>query len=299
MRRPASRRRIAASSPQRLPGAFGFVAGPTLSSRSLAASHRAGRALKASSISPDVYCAEGSRARASRPRIHWNGGDAVRTRFFDALSILLPEGEQFVMRAAQDAAALLGTRATPIQGLVDDERAHQRAHRQDQRRLLLQHGPAARLLRRVETTMSPLHDEPVASRLALAAAFEYLTVLLARRVLHRRDRWLAGSAAPQARLWRWHCTEEIAHGDVLLVLAGQHRLAYLRRIGWYLLASAYLTADALGIMVAFLRDDRMACGVGRRRLARELCSAARVVLAESPALLCGWARYFGPLRALA
>jgi uncharacterized protein len=249
-------------------------------------------------MAPDARCVEAPAAAAPLANVHWNGGDAVRTRFFDALSILLPEGEQFVMLAARDAAALLGAQATGVQSLIDDERAHQRAHRQDQRRLQQQHGPALRLLRHVEGTMAPMHEQPVASRLALAAAFEYLTVLLARRVLHRRDRWIAASPSAQARLWRWHCAEEIAHGDVLLVLARQYKLAYAQRIGYYLLASVYLAADTVGSMGALLRDDCQARGVHRRRLVRELCSGAGVLLIESPALLRGWLRYFGPLRTL-
>jgi predicted metal-dependent hydrolase len=230
--------------------------------------------------------------------VHWNGGRVLGSRFFDALSMLLPQGEQFVIRATQDAAAMLGAPTAEVRGLIDDERSHQRAHRQDQRRLLLQHGPASGLLQRVETTMAMLSGEPVSSRLALAAAFEYLTVLLARRVLHPRGRWLAASSSPQARLWRWHCAEEIAHGDVLLLLARQHRLAYGRRIGCYLLASTYLLADAMTFMQAFVRNDRATRGVSRAQLLREFGSAARISLMEAPALLCGWLRYFLPLRAL-
>jgi uncharacterized protein len=298
---PARRRAEAKGRMQKRTGsrATRVVAASTYSQPSLAVFQQAEFPLQASSISQEAPRVEALAGVGAIRGVHWNGGDAVRTRFFDALSILLPEGEQFVIRAAHDAAALRGTPADEVQALINDEHAHQRAHRQDQRRLLQQHGPASRLLHSVEATMAPLNDLPVASRLALAAAFEYLTVLLARRVLHGRSRWLAEAPSPQARLWRWHCAEEIAHGDVLLRLARQHRLAYGQRIGCYLLASAYLTADTAGLMRALLRDDRANRGVHRFRLLREFGSAARVVLIDGPAMLCGWLRYFGPLRALA
>jgi uncharacterized protein len=226
--------------------------------------------------------------------VHWNGGHAVGTRFFDALSILLPRGEQFVIQAARDAAAPLKATSADVQGLIDDEQAHQRAHRLDQRRLQRQQGPAAGLIQHVDAVMAPLHRQPLARRLALACAFETLTVLLSRRFLHGRG-WLTLSAGPQARLWRWHCAEEIAHGHVLLALAGQHRIPYGQRVACYLAASTYLATDVVMLMHALLRDDCKARGVRRFRLVRELCGAAGLVLANGPALLWGWLRYFGPL----
>jgi uncharacterized protein len=226
--------------------------------------------------------------------VYWNGGHAVCTRFFDALSILLPQGEQFVIHAAQDAAALLKTPSAEVQGLIDDEQAHQRAHRLDQRRLQRQQGPATGLIEHVGAVMAPLQSQPLALRLALACAFEYLTVLLSRRVLQGRG-WLTASDIPQARLWRWHGAEEIAHGHVLLALAAQHRIRYGPRIACYLAASMYLAADVVMLMRALLRDDRQARGVRRFRLVCELCGAARLVLADGPVLLWGWLRYLGPL----
>jgi uncharacterized protein len=226
--------------------------------------------------------------------VYWNGGHAVGTRFFDALSILLPQGEQFVIRAAQDAAVLLKTPGAEVQGLIDDEHAHQRAHCLDQRRLQRQRGPATGLIQHVEAVMAPLHHQPLAVRLASACAFEYLTVLLARRVLQGRG-WLTPSAVPQARLWRWHCAEEIAHGHVLLALAAQHRIRYGQRVACYLAASMVLAADVVMLMRALLRDDCQARGVRRFRLVRELCGAARLVFTNGPVLLWGWLRYWGPL----
>jgi uncharacterized protein len=243
-------------------------------------SQTAGSGLKYSSTAADA--------------VHWNGGHAVGTRFFDALSILLPHGEQFVIQAARDTAAQSTSISADVQGLIDDEQAHQRAHRLDQRRLQRQQGPAADLAQLVDAVMAPLHRQPLALRLALACAFETLTVLLSRRVLHGRG-WLTTSGVPQARLWRWHCAEEIAHGHVLLSLAGQHPIAYGQRIAAYLAASMALATDVVMLMHALLRDDCKARGVRRIRLVRELCGAAWLVFTNGPALLWGWLRYFGPL----
>ncbi len=33
---------------------------------------------------------------------HWFGGDAFKTRFFDAMSLLFPEGEKFFIQCVRD-----------------------------------------------------------------------------------------------------------------------------------------------------------------------------------------------------
>ncbi|MCG8438771.1 MAG: metal-dependent hydrolase, partial [Pseudomonadales bacterium] len=38
---------------------------------------------------------------SSVPR-HWNGGDPVLTRFFDALSVHFPEGERFFIQSVRN-----------------------------------------------------------------------------------------------------------------------------------------------------------------------------------------------------
>jgi uncharacterized protein len=229
---------------------------------------------------------------------YWNGGDAIRTRFFDALSVLLPEGELFVIDTVQQCGvAVGGTLDAESRQIIDDEHAHRRAHGLDLKRLQSQLGPAGALTVRAQAAVAPLHNETLETRLALAAAFEHLTVLLAQRVLRNGD-WIAPSAAAQqARLWRWHCAEELAHAHVLPALLRSHGIGWWRRIAVYGAASLWLAGDVIAFMHAFLREDRRVRRLSRRRLVSDACAAAPILLRDGPALVWGWIRYFGPLQA--
>jgi len=50
---------------------------------------------------------------SSVPR-HWNGGDPVLTRFFDALSVHFPEGERFFIQSVRNFK----------DQVTDDQRGH-------------------------------------------------------------------------------------------------------------------------------------------------------------------------------
>ena len=64
---------------------------------------------------------------------HWNGGDAFRTAWFNALSMSFPVGEQFFIDAVK-----LGMKALPqaqrealaaeVQGFIGQEATHRRLH---------------------------------------------------------------------------------------------------------------------------------------------------------------------------
>ena len=119
----------------------------------------------------------------------WNG-DLLRTRFFDALSLMLPSGEAFVIRAVTDwledqrhgGAAGEALRAQALQ-FVREEQSHQRAHRLYNDRLAQQGLPARELEARIEAAVAGLAPLHLHTRLALAAAFEHLTAALSVQVL--------------------------------------------------------------------------------------------------------------------
>ena len=64
---------------------------------------------------------------------HWNGGDAFRTAWFNALSMSFPVGEQFFIDSVK-----MGLKALPddrreamageIQGFIGQEATHRRIH---------------------------------------------------------------------------------------------------------------------------------------------------------------------------
>ena len=225
-----------------------------------------------------------------QPQRYWNG-DALRTRFFDGLSLLLPAGEEFVIRAAQDwldAHPDADSRLRAEAGrFIREERSHQRAHRRYNAEL---HGalPVARECeQRITAAVGELDRLGLRMRLALAAAFEHLTALLSAEVL-RGEAWVDDKPPRECRMWRWHCAEELAHqhvaGDLLRSmgpLPGQRILALV-------LASLYLAGDAFSLTWALCRQE---VREGRVSLAQLIAQAGRFAWRALPGLFrmaLGW-----------
>lgn len=231
----------------------------------------------------------------------WNQ-TPFRSYLFNAFSLLLPSGEQFVIRAMEDAATRLPEGA-PLQEdvaqFVREERAHQRAHRLYNTQLAAQGYNAVALEARIERAVQGL-EQALAwkERLALAAALEYLTALISRQAL-RGEGWLVHNASRQSSLWRWHCEEEVAHHGVALRLLNEvGQVGYGRRLGLYVLASLILLGDVARHTWDFFQTDR---AQGRLTWGGGVRSAAEFVLRQGMGLArmaVGWLGYGLPLHRL-
>jgi predicted metal-dependent hydrolase len=206
----------------------------------------------------------------------WNG-DAFRTRLFDALSLLLPCGEAFVIQAVSDwhaatpqAEASLRSQA---ERFVREEVSHQRAHRLYNDGLARSGVPARALEQRIESAVRELAHLDLPTRLALSAAFEHLTALLSTEVL-RGSVWLTASPCRESQLWRWHCEEELGHRHVTTDLLRASNVGYLRRAGALALATCYLGIDVVRLVCALCAHDARCGAVGRGRLLLQACSMA-------------------------
>lgn len=232
------------------------------------------------------------------PTTFWNQ-TAARTYLFDAFSVMLPEGEAFVMDAVSEAAQHLPQGCElrlECARFVQEEEAHQRAHRLYNARLGQQgHGVAAmeaRIahdLRAIQTRLS------VDQRLCLAAAFEHVTATISAVAL-RSERMLTRAPNAQTRLWRWHCAEEMAHLGVTVELMAARDLSYGARVGWFLVASAVMLGDVLRHMRAFYRHD---VGTGRLSAPRFWAASLAGAVQALPDLwstTVGWASYLLPRR---
>lgn len=199
----------------------------------------------------------------------WWNGDALRTRLFDGLSLLLPAGEEFVIRAAQDwldahpgADARLRCEAGRF---IREERSHQRAHRRYNAGLHAAVPVARDCERRIAAAVGELDRLGLPMRLALADAFEQLTAWLSTQVL-RGEVWVDDSPRRECRMWRWHCAEELAHRHVAGKLLRSIRPAPGLRVLAMGLAGAYLVVDVLALTWALCRHDRREGRVTARAL---------------------------------
>lgn len=189
---------------------------------------------------------------------HWCAGDAFRTALFNALSMSFPVGEQFFIDSVRNGFKVLpGDQQerfrAEVQGFVGQEATHRRLHS-------LYNGHLEKLglvndwEKRARDRLALLEGADVRHWLAITAANEHFTAILADWMLHNAD--LLGDQDPRLKtLWLWHSAEESEHKstafDLYKALGGNEewRIKWFRRITWIFLL------DTLRQTCANLRRD--------------------------------------------
>jgi uncharacterized protein len=178
---------------------------------------------------------------------HWNGGDAFRTAWFNALSFSFPAGEQVFIDAIKRGLAHLPASLPAAQrerfeaearAFIGQEATHRHVHNRLNQQLL-QHGLKnhwePRILRRRQRQLEGL--EPRAW-LAVTAATEHFTAVLAEYLLVHPGP-LEGAEPRLRDLWLWHSAEESEHRstafDLYRALGGNElwRLRIYRVVTWH------------------------------------------------------------------
>lgn len=144
----------------------------------------------------------------------WNGGDAFRSAFFNALSMSFPQGEQYFMDSVRAGFKTLSAAeqerlGAEVQGFSGQEATHRRIHslfngHLDAMGFRNQIEPRA--TRRVEKNA----HRNVRIHLGATAATEHLTALFADWML-RHPEALEGAQERLQTLWLWHSAEESEH----------------------------------------------------------------------------------------
>jgi len=169
----------------------------------------------------------------------WNGGDAFRSAFFNALSMSFPVGEQYFIDSVRNGLKSLpeGQRAplaVEVQGFVGQEATHRRIHslfNNNLDKLGYRNEIERRALRRLKDNA----HRDVRIHVAATAATEHFTALFADWML-RHPEALEGSEPRLQTLWLWHSAEESEHRstafDIYNAISGNHewRLRIFRYI---------------------------------------------------------------------
>ena len=228
-----------------------------------------------------------NQATTELPTLWWNDGDAFRSRLFDAISLLLPCGEHFVVTAVNDWLNTNSHNSSnprlqyEVQRLVKEEQSHSRAHRLYNERMAA-HAPAERLEQGIESAMQQMAGWTLPTRIAFAVAFEQLTVLLAEQVLRPHNAWLGQNDTQQTRLWQWHCKEEIEHRYVVQEVADAMKIGQTCRALIFLVAACYLFTDITIALASLLWADIRARRVGAARVSLQ---AVSFIVRATPSLL--------------
>ena len=188
----------------------------------------------------------------------WNGGDAFRTAFFNALSMSFPAGEQFFIDAIRGGIAKLPPEAAArflpeLQGFVGQEATHRRIHARFNEHLARQGHVNAwegRIVRRARRLAGadPRHA------IGITAATEHFTAIFAEHLL-ATPAVLAGTEERLATLWLWHAAEESEHRSTAFELyhALGGNLAWRRR--WMQMVTFFFATDLLRQTVRNLWHD--------------------------------------------
>jgi len=152
----------------------------------------------------------------------WCGGDPFQTRLLEAMSLLAPEVERFVIEAVRDALRTLDPadpHAAAGLAFMREEAAHSASHHAFNRRLLAPGDDRARLLRWPRAIAARAGAWlPMRARLCVAAAAEHLSAVVSRAYLDAPARQSIADPAIRA-LFDRHAVEEIAHRAVVFDLA--------------------------------------------------------------------------------
>lgn len=175
----------------------------------------------------------------------WNGGDAFRSAFFNALSMSFPVGEQYFMDSVRNGLkavpeAMRPTFAKEVQGFVGQEATHRRIHALFNEHLQKQ-GFDNEIERRAQRRLAENADRDVRIHVAATAATEHFTALFANWMLNHPEA-LAGAEPRLQTLWLWHSAEESEHRntafDIYQAAGGNHtwRIKIFYYITWTFLA---------------------------------------------------------------
>ncbi|WP_374594103.1 metal-dependent hydrolase [Aquabacterium sp.] len=165
---------------------------------------------------------------------YWFGGDAFKTRFFDAMSTIFPEGERFFIMCVRDYRDQVSDPRLQqeIRDFIRQEGQHSMIHNQFNDRLKAQGIDVDKLeafQRKYMTELTrKLRSRPFT--LAMTAAAEHMTAIMAHSFFERRE--VLELADPRMRaMYAWHAMEEVEHKAVAFdVMQQVARVGYLRRV---------------------------------------------------------------------
>jgi predicted metal-dependent hydrolase len=160
----------------------------------------------------------------------WNGGDAFRSAFFNALSMSFPIGEQYFMDSVRAGLKQLQPEdqqrlAEEVQGFVGQEATHRRIHG-----LFNGHMEKLGFVNQLEGRAAKRSARnahlDVRIHVAATAATEHFTAVFADWML-RHPEALEGTEQRIKNLWMWHAAEESEHRstafDMYKALNGNER----------------------------------------------------------------------------
>lgn len=186
-------------------------------------------------------------------------GNMLISTLFNGASITIPDGERFVIRAAEDALPHCSPELKKIAAhLMEEEAAHAKVHDAYNMYLRDRGYPVDRYVEKAKrATHFSNHHASLLTRLAICAAIEHLTAISSRQALENKFFEREDVDPRMKRVWMWHATEELDHRssafDLYQALGG----GYVRRIYAALLIGVFLFYIHVACIGALLKQEHM------------------------------------------
>lgn len=147
---------------------------------------------------------------------YWLDNDPFKTRFFDAMSILFPEGEKFFITCVRDYRDQITDPVLQhqVKDFMYQEGQHGMVHTQFNNRVKAQGVEVDRILQKQKDIMFGFFRKyfPRTFTLGQTAAAEHLTALMAHSF---SESGVFNKADPRIRaMYAWHAIEEVEHKAV-------------------------------------------------------------------------------------
>ncbi|MDT0496219.1 metal-dependent hydrolase [Algiphilus sp. W345] len=191
--------------------------------------------------------------------VYWAGGHVFKSRFFDAFSTTLPEGEKFFIVSLRQFKDEL-TRPELQQAFKDfarQEGAHGMLHNAYNARLQRQ-GVDIPAIDAFLKKFFALHTRLLSPRMqiTLTACAEHLTASMAHSILDNDSRLMDGADKRVRALYYWHAAEEIEHKSVAFdVMRDIAKVGYVPRVVMMVYLSVLFNALVLPLVEHVLRVD--------------------------------------------
>lgn len=190
---------------------------------------------------------------------YWFGGDPFKTRYFDAMSTIFPEGERFFICCVRDFRDQVNDPVLKreIRDFIRQEGQHGLVHGQFNERLKTQgidvdflEGIARKIMFNIVRKYVPKKHT-----LAVTAAAEHMTAIMAHSFFERKE--VLALADPRMRaMYAWHAMEEIEHKSVAFdVMQKVAKVGYLRRAWTMLEVTMGFTIHSLLVTRYMLKVD--------------------------------------------
>ncbi|MBT9609628.1 metal-dependent hydrolase [Aquabacterium sp.] len=190
---------------------------------------------------------------------YWFANDAFKSRFFDAMSTIFPEGERYFISCVRDYRDQV-TDPKLLQDIKDfmrQEGQHGIVHTQYNDRLKAQGIDVDMLEKTLKHLLFGVIRKhlPAAVTLADTAASEHMTAIMAHGFFERKE--VLANADPRMRaMYAWHAMEEIEHKAVAFdVMQKVAKVGYLRRVMAMAIVTIAFNIHALLITRYMLKVD--------------------------------------------